>query len=64
VKSNGRDGISSDKEIIDFCKGSLASCKKPKSVGFIDAIPKNAYGKVLKRELREKYWVGEAMRVR
>ncbi len=53
-----------EEEIINFCKESLASYKKPKSVEFIDAIPKNAYGKFLKRELREKYWVGEARRVR
>ena len=51
-------------EIINFCKQYLASYKKPKSVEFIDAIPKNAYGKVLKRELREKYWAGETRRVR
>ena len=51
-------------EIIDFCKQHLASYKKPKSVDFIEAIPKNPYGKVLKRELREKYWAGEARRVR
>ena len=51
-------------EIIDFCKQYLASYKKPKSVDFIDAIPKNPYGKVLKRELREKYWAGEKRRVR
>jgi acyl-CoA synthetase (AMP-forming)/AMP-acid ligase II len=51
-------------EIINLCKGYLASYKKPKSVEFIDAIPKNPYGKVLKRELREKYWAGEARRVR
>jgi len=51
-------------EIIDFCKQHLASYKKPKSVDFIDAIPKNPYGKVLKRDLREKYWAGEARRVR
>ena len=51
-------------EIINFCKEYLASYKKPKSVEFIDSIPKNAYGKILKRELREKYWVGEARRVR
>ncbi|MBI5969269.1 MAG: long-chain fatty acid--CoA ligase [Deltaproteobacteria bacterium] len=51
-------------EITDFCKQHLASYKKPKSVDFIDAIPKNPYGKVLKRELREKYWAGEARRVR
>ena len=51
-------------EIINFCKEHLASYKKPKSVEFIAEIPKNPYGKVLKRELREKYWVGEARRVR
>jgi long-chain acyl-CoA synthetase len=51
-------------EIINFCKDHLASYKKPKSVEFIDAIPKNPYGKVLKRELREKYWAGETRRVR
>jgi acyl-CoA synthetase (AMP-forming)/AMP-acid ligase II len=53
-----------EEEIINFCKEHLASYKKPKSVEFIDAIPKNPYGKVLKRELREKYWAGESRRVR
>jgi acyl-CoA synthetase (AMP-forming)/AMP-acid ligase II len=53
-----------EEEIINFCKEHLASYKKPKSVEFIAAIPKNPYGKVLKRELREKYWKGEARRVR
>jgi acyl-CoA synthetase (AMP-forming)/AMP-acid ligase II len=42
-------------ELIDFCKANLASYKKPKSVDFIDALPRNAMGKVLKRDLREKY---------
>jgi acyl-CoA synthetase (AMP-forming)/AMP-acid ligase II len=51
-------------EIINFCKEHMASFKKPKSVEFIKEIPKNPYGKVLKRELREKYWAGEARRVR
>lgn len=51
-------------DIINFCKDHLASYKKPKSVEFIDSIPKNAYGKVMKRDLREKYWAGETRRVR
>jgi long-chain acyl-CoA synthetase len=60
-----KEGQQATKEdIINFCKEHLASFKKPKSVEFIDAIPKNPYGKVLKRELREKYWAGEARRVR
>lgn len=53
-----------EEEIINFCKDHLASFKKPKSVEFIEVIPKSPYGKVLKRELREKYWVSESRRVR
>ncbi len=45
-----------EKEIVDFCKDHMASYKKPKSVEFVDSIPKSAYGKILKREIREKYW--------
>jgi acyl-CoA synthetase (AMP-forming)/AMP-acid ligase II len=43
------------KELVDFCAKSIASYKKPKSVDFVDELPKNAYGKVLKRELRTGY---------
>ena len=43
-------------ELIAFCKDNIASYKKPKSVDFVDELPKNNYGKILKRELRAKYW--------
>ncbi len=43
-------------ELVDFCRANMASYKKPQSVEFLDALPKNAYGKVLKRELRDRYW--------
>jgi acyl-CoA synthetase (AMP-forming)/AMP-acid ligase II len=43
-------------EIIEFCKGRLASYKKPRSVDFMDSLPKNAQGKILRRELRAPYW--------
>ncbi len=42
-------------ELIEFCKGQLASFKKPKRVEIVDDLPKNAYGKVLRRELKERY---------
>lgn len=42
-------------EIIAFCKENMASYKKPGSVEFIDELPKNNYGKILKRELRTRY---------
>jgi acyl-CoA synthetase (AMP-forming)/AMP-acid ligase II len=44
-----------EEEVVDFCKQHLASYKKPKSVEFVDALPRNPAGKVLKTVLREKY---------
>jgi acyl-CoA synthetase (AMP-forming)/AMP-acid ligase II len=49
-----------EQEVIDFSKQHLASFKKPKSVDFIAALPRNAMGKVLKTDLREQY--GKAVR--
>lgn len=47
-----------EEEIIEFCKGRLASYKKPTSVEFVDALPKSAVGKVVRRLLRDPYWKG------
>jgi long-chain acyl-CoA synthetase len=52
-----------EKELITFCKEHMASYKAPKSIEFVDALPKNPQGKILKRELRERYWAGEKRRV-
>jgi acyl-CoA synthetase (AMP-forming)/AMP-acid ligase II len=48
----------SDKEIIVLCKERLGSVKAPKSVDFVDELPRSPRGKVLKRELRDRYWKG------
>jgi len=45
-------------EMIEFCKQHLARYKAPKSVEFVESLPKNPQGKILKRELRKKYWEG------
>lgn len=50
-------------EIIDFCKEHIASFKKPKSVEFVNELPKNAYGKILKRDIRERYWKGKEIKI-
>ena len=42
-------------EVIDFCCGKLASYKLPRVVEFIDEIPRNLTGKILKRILREQF---------
>ena len=52
-----------DEELIAFCQAHLASYKKPRTVEFIPQLPKNAYGKILKRELREQYWQAQQRRI-
>ncbi|TKT82484.1 AMP-binding protein [Aquamicrobium sp. LC103] len=41
--------------VLAFCKDNLASFKKPKHIFFVPELPKNAYGKVLRRELKERF---------
>ncbi len=45
----------SEAEVIEFCQGKLAKYKIPKSAAFVDALPRTAAGKVLKRELRQQF---------
>jgi acyl-CoA synthetase (AMP-forming)/AMP-acid ligase II len=52
-----------EKELIGFCKDNITSYKKPKSVDFVEALPKNNYGKTLKRELRAGYWKDKKRKV-
>ncbi|MBI4451832.1 long-chain-fatty-acid--CoA ligase [Candidatus Woesearchaeota archaeon] len=42
-------------EVIDYCKEKIASFKKPKFVEFIDILPKNTMGKIIKEELRRMH---------
>ena len=44
--------------ILEFARTRIASFKAPKSVDFIEALPRNASGKILKTELRKPYWEG------
>jgi acyl-CoA synthetase (AMP-forming)/AMP-acid ligase II len=47
-----------------FVGERLADYKKPRSVDLVGEIPKNAYGKVLRRELKARYWDHQARMVR
>jgi acyl-CoA synthetase (AMP-forming)/AMP-acid ligase II len=53
----------SAEELMRFCDGRLAGYKRPRSVDFVDVLPRNPSGKVLKKDLREKYWAGHTRRV-
>jgi acyl-CoA synthetase (AMP-forming)/AMP-acid ligase II len=48
------DPVESD-ALIAHCRAQLANYKVPKQVEFVDVLPKNSMGKVLKRELRMRY---------
>ncbi|MBI4317640.1 MAG: fatty acid--CoA ligase [Chloroflexi bacterium] len=50
-------------ELIDYCRTRLAKFKLPKSIEFIDSLPKTGTGKVLKGTLRDRYWAGREKRV-
>jgi acyl-CoA synthetase (AMP-forming)/AMP-acid ligase II len=47
-------------ELIEYCKDKLSSYKKPRSIDIVDELPKTSYGKVLKKELRKRYWGDDA----
>ena len=52
-----------DQQLIDWSRERLAGFKRPRSVDFVDTIPRNPSGKILKRQLREPYWAGYARQV-
>ena len=53
----------SEEEFIEYCKERLADYKKPRSVDFLDELPRNPAGKLLKRNIREAYWKGQERKI-
>jgi acyl-CoA synthetase (AMP-forming)/AMP-acid ligase II len=50
-------------ELISLCKAKLGSVKAPKSVDFVNQLPRSPVGKVLKKDIREPYWRGVSRRI-
>jgi long-chain acyl-CoA synthetase len=50
-------------ELIDHCRAHLAHFKCPRSVDFVDELPRLPTGKLYKRLLRDRYWEGHATRI-
>ena len=46
-------------KLIAMCKQELGSVKTPKSIEFWEELPRSAVGKVLKRDIRGKFWAGQ-----
>jgi acyl-CoA synthetase (AMP-forming)/AMP-acid ligase II len=49
----------SEAELIALCRAELGGVKTPKSIEFRSELPRNATGKILKREVRKPYWIGQ-----
>jgi acyl-CoA synthetase (AMP-forming)/AMP-acid ligase II len=47
--------VCTGEEIMEYCRSRVASFKRPRSVVFVEALPRNTMGKIVKRELREKF---------
>jgi acyl-CoA synthetase (AMP-forming)/AMP-acid ligase II len=50
-------------DIIEFCHRHLAGYKCPRTVDFVESLPRNASGKILKNQLRQSYWQDRARRI-
>jgi len=53
----------SEQDLIRFCRDHMAHFKAPKTVAFVEALPKTATGKVQKFALREQYWSEQSKRI-
>lgn len=51
----------SGQELIEHCKNNLSRYKAPKSVAFVERLPLSSVGKLLRREVRKKYWKQERL---
>jgi fatty-acyl-CoA synthase/long-chain acyl-CoA synthetase len=58
-----RGAAATGEDLIAFCAERLAGYKKPRSVDFVDELPRDAAGKLLKRQIREPYWVQAGRRI-
>jgi acyl-CoA synthetase (AMP-forming)/AMP-acid ligase II len=50
-------------DIIELCRQHLAGYKCPRTVDFVESLPRNASGKILKAQLRQPYWRDGARRI-
>jgi fatty-acyl-CoA synthase len=53
------NATATESELIEFCRSRLAHYKCPRSFDFVDSLPKTGTGKILKKEIRKKYWQGQ-----
>ena len=50
-------------DVISWARERIAGFKAPKTIDIIDALPRNASGKILRKDLRAPYWAGRDRQV-
>nr|WP_228768725.1 acyl-CoA synthetase [Mycolicibacterium malmesburyense]CRL69573.1 acyl-CoA synthetase [Mycolicibacterium malmesburyense] len=63
LADSSRKGTTLEAELIDYCRAELATYKCPRTVDFVDELPRDPNGKLYKRRLRDRYWAGRESRV-
>ncbi len=53
----------SEDDLVDWSRGRIADYKRPRSVDFVDELPRDLAGKLLKRRIREPYWASAGRRI-
>jgi fatty-acyl-CoA synthase len=53
------DAVVTEAELLEFCRTRLSHYKCPRSFEFVASLPKTGTGKILKKDLRKKYWEGK-----
>jgi fatty-acyl-CoA synthase len=61
VLKKGQQATAAD--LMEFCRDKLGGFQRPRSIDFVQTLPRSASGKVLKKELRAPFWAGEKRRV-
>jgi fatty-acyl-CoA synthase len=62
VSLNAGEVVSSE-ELLAFCRERLSSYKCPRIFEIVEELPKNGLGKILKSDLRSRFWVGQSKKV-
>lgn len=57
------DAKALEAEIIAWCRARLSPIKCPRSVDFVDELPRNEAGKLVKRLIKDRYWQGRTTRI-
>jgi len=49
--------------LIQYCRDQIAHYKCPRTIDFVDELPRTETGKMQKRKLRDRYWQGQPSRM-